>query len=518
MRLAGNVLANVTSWVWPLGLAIVSTRVLLHSLGAERYGVLILIGAVVGLFGFANLGLTFALMKHLSHDGAVGDHERARRLVGTAVILSLGAAITIGALLIGLQALILDAVLGPNAEFRAEAAPVFVLTTLALGVTLVSAVYYAVVAALQRYRTLALIRVVTATTLTVAQVALAVTGQGLPTIAAANVIVAVVGLGLLLAYVARSDQRSVLAFVFDRAVLKRLLSFGAFRTLDIAATAVLMQIDRVIVGTYAGTAAATYYAIPQGITQQFSHMSTSIAEPLFPRFSALVAVGDNREAARLYLKATRLVGWFVATTVSVVTVMSQALFELWLGTDYAHRIVPLMPWLSIGWGALALSLPAIFALNARGVPQVNAALRVGQAIALVALCLVAVPALGATGAALSLAATMVATIPPYIALVTKRVAPGHLLALLVVYAKCAVVSGAVFVLGFFIRDVAQGPTSTALALLLLGSLSLGLALLMQLITNEERDSTIAVLRARVLHRPIAAARTTLDPPPSESTR
>jgi O-antigen/teichoic acid export membrane protein len=497
MNIAGNVFANVSSWIWPLLLAIVSTRVLLHSLGAERYGVLILIGAIVGLFGFANLGLTFALMKHLSHDVAIGNLETARRLVGTAAILSIGAGAAVLLILNELQAIILHTVLGVNAELRREAEPVFRLTTLALAVSLLSSVYYAVVAALQRYRALAFIRILTATMLTVGQIVLALTGQGLVALAAANAIVAAVGLTLLLGSIARSGQRSVLPLIFDRRSLQRLLSFGAFRTVDVAATVLLMQVDRVFVGTYAGTAAATFYAIPQGIAQQLSHMSTSIAEPLFPRFSALVATGDSREAARLYLKATRLVAWFVTTTVSVVVIMAPPLFTVWLGQDYGNRIAPLMPWLSIAWGTLALSLVAIFALNARGLPQVNAAIRLVQATTLVVLCLVMVPTLGPLGAALSLVVAMGATVPPFVALVTKKVAPGHFLEVVNMYSKCAIVGGAIGILGLAIRNIADGAVPTLLTLLLLGTVSLGLGLILQLITVEERDSTIAAIRARV---------------------
>lgn len=73
--------------VAPLGVSLVATPFTIRLLGAEGYGVLILVGLIPTYLGFADLGMGFASTKFGSEAYAAGDTVKEARTVRTAAVL-----------------------------------------------------------------------------------------------------------------------------------------------------------------------------------------------------------------------------------------------------------------------------------------------------------------------------------------------------------------------------------------------------------------------------------------------
>jgi len=60
-RIARNAVVNLAGQIAPMAAALVSIPLLIHGLGQARYSLLLLAWALVGYFGFVDLGLGRAL-------------------------------------------------------------------------------------------------------------------------------------------------------------------------------------------------------------------------------------------------------------------------------------------------------------------------------------------------------------------------------------------------------------------------------------------------------------------------
>ncbi|HCA58975.1 MAG TPA: hypothetical protein DEP46_13465, partial [Blastocatellia bacterium] len=86
--------------VAPLAVSLVATPFVIRLLGAESYGVLILIGLIPTYLGFADFGMSMASTKFGSEAYAEGDEEKEARIVRTAALIALMTSVPVAAALI----------------------------------------------------------------------------------------------------------------------------------------------------------------------------------------------------------------------------------------------------------------------------------------------------------------------------------------------------------------------------------------------------------------------------------
>ncbi|MBW3592688.1 MAG: glycosyltransferase, partial [Actinobacteria bacterium] len=90
---ARNVLSNFGAQAWMLGLAVVSTPYIVHTLGVAAFGVYALVFTLIGYFAFLDLGLGAATIKYVSEFAGRGDTGAVEGVLRTAI----GAYLVLGA-------------------------------------------------------------------------------------------------------------------------------------------------------------------------------------------------------------------------------------------------------------------------------------------------------------------------------------------------------------------------------------------------------------------------------------
>ena len=95
-----NTIYNLIGLGAPLLAALVSIPMLIAALGTDRFGLLILIWAVVSYFGLFDLGLGRALTQQLAVVFAGEEYERVGPLVATASLLMAVLGVISGVLLV----------------------------------------------------------------------------------------------------------------------------------------------------------------------------------------------------------------------------------------------------------------------------------------------------------------------------------------------------------------------------------------------------------------------------------
>jgi O-antigen/teichoic acid export membrane protein len=85
--------------VAPLGVSLITTPFVIRMLGAESYGVLILVGLIPTYLGFAEFGMSLASTKFASEAYAKGDFALEARIVRTAALITLCSSVPIALIL-----------------------------------------------------------------------------------------------------------------------------------------------------------------------------------------------------------------------------------------------------------------------------------------------------------------------------------------------------------------------------------------------------------------------------------
>lgn len=82
-----NVFFNLASQVLILGTSFITTPYIVNKLGADSYGVVILLSTILGYLSFLDLGLSWALIRYLTECASVHDWERFRRILWSSLIV-----------------------------------------------------------------------------------------------------------------------------------------------------------------------------------------------------------------------------------------------------------------------------------------------------------------------------------------------------------------------------------------------------------------------------------------------
>jgi O-antigen/teichoic acid export membrane protein len=381
--------ATVGARVAAIGASLVVVRLILHTVGPERFGLWTAINASIALLSFADLGIGNSLLTALSRSRARDDTTGVARLVSSATYAFVAIAVVLTAALIVLFVVVNWAsvfrVNGTSAARDADS------TFLVVGLSLVAALPLTIIAKLQLayqqgYRTQLWTIVGQAAALL--SLVLAVRAHASLPVLAACVLFVPVGAQLLNALVSFGREHAALLprrSLVDSATTRALLATG------------LLASDNLIIDRILGPNAVAGYAIPY---QGFSAVATLAALPLGALWPAYTDAATRRDLDWLRRRVRRTIGGMAILGVTlggVSLLMARPLLRLWVGhgTHYSTALL---------WG-FALWIPifcvgnavAVY-LNAMGVVRFQVATVSVMVVANLGLSIALVRSWGPAGA------------------------------------------------------------------------------------------------------------------------
>jgi O-antigen/teichoic acid export membrane protein/SAM-dependent methyltransferase len=376
-----------------IGFAVVP--LLLHRLGAESYGVLVVALTCAALVGFLDVGLGSSVVREVAESSP--DTERFLRSVG-AVFAAFGAA---GALVIGGLGAIGHTL---GLVGMGEAPLVFVFVGMAFFADQVTVYHTAVFAGLRRFDLLNGMLVSSIASRAGGTVVLLLAGAGVATVAAWYAASAALW-ALLNALVLRRVSRRH-AFRPNSpagAVLRSRIGFGAGSAAIMAAIGSIWNVGPLLVAAFDGAAATALYQVSQRFPLAVMALPDRISVTLFPAASEQARVDGTASAGRLIGGGARLIAVALLPVAILLFVTADDLLAAWLGSvpPYGPSILRLTTLAVI---AQALSASALQVLWGRGEVRELAIALTAVAGVSVAGTAALVLALGPRGAALALAA------------------------------------------------------------------------------------------------------------------
>lgn len=327
---------SAISYAASLVFTFVSTPLLLHHLGATRFGLLTTLYSLSGLFAFADLGVGYGLMTTLAEKSGLNDIAAARRLVSCALIILLGLAAGYGVLLaLVLPFVPLPVLLGVPPALGREAS-LGVLTVLAMIVLAVPIGIGAKVQAGYQRGYLSSMADLVARVVSLAGVLLLVqvdSSVPLVVLAVVGVPVAIGLVNVVLVFGWQfQDLRprlSAWSWPTGMVVLRKGSMFVVLQTV----LAVAFASDNLVITQLLGPAAVAVYAVPRTLFQAVSSGSILILLPLWPAYGEALAKGDVKWVSNTLLVSLALMFVLATLGCTVLVVFTHPIFRLWLHSD-----------------------------------------------------------------------------------------------------------------------------------------------------------------------------------------
>jgi O-antigen/teichoic acid export membrane protein len=161
------------------------------------------------------------------------------------------------------------------------------------------------------------------------------------------------GIGLLYAGTARWAAWGMVGRTtevqFDSGELKRIWRFSAGMSGIAILAVLLMQLDKVLLSRMVSLEDFGRYMLAGLVANALLVLLTPVFSVIYPRLSALVAIGDTAELIKLYRSGTRLLSATLFPIAIAVAVSSQDLVFLWTGNlELASSVAPIVSLLLIG--------------------------------------------------------------------------------------------------------------------------------------------------------------------------
>ena len=339
-QIVANAVANWIGFAVQLVLAFFMSPILVHGLGAPRYGVWSLVESVLAYLMLFDLGVAASVVRYVARFEANGDLKRLNRIFSTT--LGIFAAAGLVAMLLALALASVGSTLtNVPAELADEAHWMLILLGFNLAIGLPLNVFPCLLDGLGRFPAKTAIR--TAGLLLRTGFFLAVLWNQGGLIALAWAITACNILEHVALAAACWWYLPGLRFsfsLFDRETfqLVRGYSFQAF--VAMVAGRISFQTDALVIGAFLAPQFITYFAVAARLLEYAKNSLRAATTVLTPAVSAFEARGESGAIRAVFIDSTRYVLWFILPVQAGLHLLGKPFLALWMGPEYGGWSYP----------------------------------------------------------------------------------------------------------------------------------------------------------------------------------
>ena len=327
-------LATFTGNAWAVVVGVVTLPIALRGLGAERFGLWVLLqtlSAVSGWLSLADLGLRAAVVREVAHAQGRGDPAAADRIAGTATRVYGALAVVVALVTIVIGHTLLPDWFGTPSDLHDDfrSATLWFSAQIAAELMLVAA--QALIEGSQRVAVARGVHALRATAIAFG-VSIAATRSGsLGTVAAVSA--AVTCFSAAIAWLLAFRLTTTRPRGWSSSVARQLVRYGS-QIGAINATGVLHRtMDRIVIAAIYGPAAVALVEIATQIANGVS-IALSVAYPLTATASWVDGRGDRDGLRRLLVRGTKLTLLATLPATAIGTILAANVVEVWMGARW----------------------------------------------------------------------------------------------------------------------------------------------------------------------------------------
>ena len=326
--LGGNVVVMFAS--------LIATPFVIRGLGVEAYGLLALVNATIGYFGFVDFGMGHASTRFASAPYGEGDRQGEVAVIWTALAVVIVPTILAAVVLVLTSGLLAERVLALPVDIRTTAVAAIQIAALGLIGRNVAAVLNT--AQLVRFR-LDLHTFVNSGTgvgqIVLVPVVIAL-GGGLIGAVAVSVAVGFLSAGLN-GLVSRSLLPGLARPRFSRKLFRPLARYGGGLVVSGLVATALIHAEKIILVRFASVSALAFYAVAFSVAGLLRTVSSALKQSMLPAFAQLHAEEDDAKLQEFYSRMLRVTLLWILPVGFTMCMLGQPFLTVWAGPEYGLR-------------------------------------------------------------------------------------------------------------------------------------------------------------------------------------
>jgi O-antigen/teichoic acid export membrane protein len=420
-RTIHNAIFNAMGWILPMVLVFLLTPYIVHKMGTDVYGILMLIMTIVGYFTLLDLGLGHAVIKYVAEYNAENSQDKINDVIGATLLIFLILGLIGGVALISIAKLLVTQFLKIPPDHIGLAHHAFCIGSAGFFFTLFVSAFQGIPNGLNRYDITGIVTVIAAATTTAGTAFLLYLGFGLLQVVVLHIAISIMG---IMAYAIASKRlmpKIRFAPVLKLSVIKKVLHFGIFSLLGRIAYLVNFQADRIVIGALLGVSLVTYYVIPFMLVMRLITITEKVGFVLFPAISELQ--GSNRFDIinDLYIKSSRVI-LAVATSICLpLFVFGDRLLALWMGPDFGEKAGLVIFLLTVALYLSTFTHVPTYVVNGIGLPKISGLAALSCALLNLLLVVPLAIQMGILGVALAFLISNICVTPVFILYVNNKI-------------------------------------------------------------------------------------------------
>jgi len=496
-RTLNNAVFHTLPWAFSAILGLAFTPYIVNGFGAEVYGILSIVLAIVGYLSFLDLNLGLAVVKYVAEYRGEGNVAKVNEVIGTTLLLFLtiglagGVALLLSADVISIRFLKIDRSLVATARSAISIGAIGFLVTLILSAAT------GVVNGLNRFDITGKVTIVSSILISVGTVLLVKFKLGIEWVLVLNVVIELFGVGIMMFAAKRVLPSLTFQPVFHGTMTKRILRFGGYTFLGRLAQLITFQGDRIITGILLGSSAVTFYAIPFTLTQRLMGAVTRLAGVTFPLASELQGRNDLDDVKDMYLNASRIIFAFSTAVALPMLIFGKTFLGAWMGLEFERNTGLVLQLATVALYLNTMTQVPSFVLNGLGYVKITGLFSVATAGSELALIYPLSSIMGVSGVAASFLFSQSVMNPIFLTYVNRKILGVPMAELLKdVYARPVIL--AVFVGAAAAALPLNGTGNVFLvigAMALTGLFYLSVAVGIGVFTHAERHTVISYLQS-----------------------
>jgi O-antigen/teichoic acid export membrane protein len=399
-RFTRNVLWNLIGTGLPMLVALPVIPMLIHGLGAPRFGILTLAWVVVGYFSLFDLGLGRAMTQLVAERLGRNEPDQVPSIVWMAMTLMLLLGV-VGAGALGLSASALATrLLSIPPDLQSEALESFYLLAVSIPIVIGTTGLRGILEAHQRFDLVNIVRIPLGVATYAGPLAVLPFSHSLPAMVAVLVAIRFLSFGVYLAICLAKFPHLRHRAPLHEEVLRRMLTYGGFMTVSNVVGPLLLYLGRFVIAALVSAQAVAYFSTPYDVLANLLIVPGVFASVLFPAFTQGFQ-SDPAAVRGLYHRSLVQLAVVMLPFAAVVVVAAKPGLEWWINAEFSANGFRVAQIIAIGvfvnsFGHLSQALVQSF-----GRPDLTAKLHVLELVTYVPYLWWLIERFGIVGAALA---------------------------------------------------------------------------------------------------------------------
>lgn len=338
---------------------------LIHYLGEDQWGLLLLVWSVTGVLGMANFGVGEATLRFIAHYHADGNLNGVNRVLGATLTFYTCICTVVSGALFGATSVVAQWVKMP-ADSQYPVDWLLRLAAVLFTFGMIANAYRSIPMAMQRYDISSRIGLGQSLVRSLGVIVLVVAGLNVIHVVIWEVIIALAMLvvNILVARKLMPGMRWLPNLSF--AGFREILGYSVFSFLTHIFLTIYRESGKLILGNRLGPASVAYLGTPDSIAHRLHSVVVSGIETLMPRFSAIRDLKSTRTLLSTATWAAMASG--VVLYVPLAVLMADFL-RLWINPEFARESARVGQWLVLSFIAPSAFAPIATLYRGIGKPS-----------------------------------------------------------------------------------------------------------------------------------------------------